>query len=122
MVKQTFKFTVYSQEGLVEHMECLKDQILERDDVSYADVRITHEDETDMTYPEEALENPDEYEELTKEELERQDFVDNTIMDMIRALCGDDEYNGELVGDVRDLVIGYYALPREFYPYLQKKE
>jgi len=83
MIKQTFQFTVYSQEGLVEHMEYLKEQILERDDVSYADVWITHEDETDMTHLEGAEENSEDFEELTKAEIVQQDYVDNTIHKML---------------------------------------
>ena len=67
-------------------------------------------------------ENPEDFEELTKAELERQDFVDNTIWDMVYSLVADDEYNGELVGQIRDAIIDYYKLPREFYPYLQRKK
>jgi hypothetical protein len=128
MIKQIFKFTIYSQNNLEEDMADFKEQILKRDDVSYANVCTVSDDETDMTYPEEAEENPEDFEDLTGEELLQQDFVDNTIMNIIYKLLADfngtadEEYNGELVGDIRDLIINHYNLPREFYPYLRKKE
>jgi hypothetical protein len=65
--------------------------------------------------------------ELTQEQIERQDFVDNTVYDFIRELTGQpSEWNIEMVGAVRDAVrevivdeLGRMT-EQEFYPFLKE--
>ncbi|MBI4339268.1 MAG: hypothetical protein HY680_04880 [Chloroflexi bacterium] len=65
--------------------------------------------------------------ELTEDQLQRQDFVDNSICDLIQALIPGGqglEWDIEMVADVRDC-IGSWLVERKnicdqmkFYPYL----
>lgn len=65
--------------------------------------------------------------ELTKEQIERQDFVDNVIFNMINELIPSDkemEWNIESIGEIRDaiqsqLVERGFCTEQEFYPYTQ---
>ncbi len=68
-------------------------------------------------------------EELTKKQLERQDFVDNEVFDLIKKLIPADkakklQWDIEMIGEVRDM-IRIYAVnhkklmsEQEFYPYI----
>jgi len=65
--------------------------------------------------------------ELTQAQLKQQDFVDNTIYQAIVDLvanfktCTDDlKYDGEVVGEIRDIIIDRYNLPDEFYPSVEE--
>jgi hypothetical protein len=67
--------------------------------------------------------------ELSKQEIERQDFVDNSIFDLLQSLKSSDktiEWNIEMIGDIRD-VIQYWIVERcgasdeaSFYPFLKE--
>ena len=64
--------------------------------------------------------------ELTNEQIERQDFVDNAIFNMINELIPSDkemEWNIEAIGKIRDaiqfqLVERGFCTEQEFYPYI----
>jgi len=63
---------------------------------------------------------------LTKQQLERQDFVDNEIFELIQKFFPDGkqlEWNIEIIGEVRDaienqLVEREIISKKQFYPYL----
>jgi len=55
--------------------------------------------------------------ELSREQLNQQDYVDNAIMNLIYDLVPDTtSYDGEIVGEIRDALITHYNLPDGFYP------
>jgi hypothetical protein len=67
--------------------------------------------------------------ELTKKEIERQDFVDNKIFELINELIPNKQkldWDIEMIGEVRDVisswVVDRYELcgEQEFYAYLVK--
>ena len=67
--------------------------------------------------------------ELTNAQLAQQDFVDNTIWDMLKELTfgklGDDDYDVDLVGPVRDVIQAEFAKrsimsEQEFYPEVER--
>lgn len=66
--------------------------------------------------------------ELTKQQIERQDFVDNAIFNLINELIPSDkemEWNIEFIGVVRDaiqtrLVEKGICSEQEFYPYIEE--
>ena len=66
--------------------------------------------------------------ELTKQQIERQDFVDNAIFNLINELIPSDkemEWNIEFIGVVRDaiqtrLVEKGICSKQEFYPYIEE--
>lgn len=62
---------------------------------------------------------------LTDEELERQDFVDHAIFQMLREVLGKDiEWDISPIGDIRDIIIAHYVNDEEemkFYPYKENK-
>lgn len=66
--------------------------------------------------------------ELTKQQIERQDFVDNAIFNLINELIPSDkemEWNIEFIGVVRDaiqtrLVENGICSEQEFYPYIEE--
>ena len=66
--------------------------------------------------------------ELTKQQIERQDFVDNAIFNLINELIPSDkemEWNNEFIGVVRDaiqtrLVEKGICSEQEFYPYIEE--
>ena len=65
---------------------------------------------------------------LTKQQIERQDFVDNVIFDMINELIPSEkemEWNIEVIGEIRDaiqsqLVDRGICTEQEFYPYIEE--
>lgn len=65
--------------------------------------------------------------ELTKQQIERQDFVDNAIYELLNDVCPTDkhlDWDIELIGNVRDaiqtqLVKRDLCSEQEFYPYLE---
>lgn len=61
--------------------------------------------------------------ELTDLQIERQDFVDGKIYEMIRDVLGKDiEWNIEIIGYIRDIIVKYYVDGTDevdFYPYLE---
>ncbi len=66
--------------------------------------------------------------ELTKNQLKRQDFVDNTIHELLRSLNPSQEeieWNIELIGEIRDVVrqvlVEHLEVTDEmtFYPYIE---
>lgn len=69
--------------------------------------------------------------ELTSKQLEQQDGVDNDIIDLLNKLrpaaSPEIEYNGELVGKIRDAVQEVLCndlkllTEMEFYPYIEEK-
>jgi hypothetical protein len=65
---------------------------------------------------------------LTKEQLSQQDFVDNTIFDMLKTLLpdlGDDEpkWDIEILAEIRDVIVDHYELDlMKFYPYLKNTD
>lgn len=66
--------------------------------------------------------------ELTKQQIKRQDFVDNTIFDLINELIPSGKEMGwdiEAVGEIRDaiqsqLVNRGLCTEQEFYPYIEE--
>lgn len=68
------------------------------------------------------------YMELTKQQIERQDFVDNAIFDLMNRLIPSEremEWDIEVIGEVRDVVQTQLArkgfcTEREFYPYVEE--
>jgi len=55
--------------------------------------------------------------ELSRKQMDQQDYVDNAIMNLIYDLVPDRmTYDGELVGEIRDAIIARYDLSDEFYP------
>ena len=65
---------------------------------------------------------------MTKEQIERQDFVDNAVYDFINELIPSDkemEWDIEAIGEVRDAVqailVGRgFCTEQEFYPYIEE--
>jgi len=66
--------------------------------------------------------------ELTLEQIERQDFVDNAIYDLLNEVAPSDHeipWNIEMIGDVRDiiqtkLVERGICTAQEFYPFIEE--
>lgn len=67
---------------------------------------------------------------LTSKELERQDFVDGEIFELINTISPTSEtvdWNIEMIADVRDRIrfwlVDYYAVivEQDFYPYIPEK-
>ena len=64
--------------------------------------------------------------ELTEQQIERQDFVDNAIFNLIDELVPSDkemEWDIEAIGEIRDaiqsqLVTRGFCTDQEFYPYI----
>lgn len=65
---------------------------------------------------------------LSKEQINRQDFVDNTIFQLINELNPTDkgiEWNIEEIGYVRDCILHLFlsknlCKERDFYPYMEE--
>jgi hypothetical protein len=66
--------------------------------------------------------------ELTDEQINRQDEVDNRIFNMVYSLFAQGNrtnihWDIELIGSIRDVIIKYYHMnpeeQQEFYPYLK---
>ena len=68
-------------------------------------------------------------ENLTNEQIEQQDFVDNAIFNMLCELAprGEVKWDIEVIGDVRDIVSDYFLekgvikSEKEFYPYFDNE-
>ncbi len=66
--------------------------------------------------------------ELTKNQIERQDFVDNTIFELLQTLNPTKEYfdwDIEMIAEIRDTIQHYIinktkCSEQEFYPYIGK--
>ena len=66
--------------------------------------------------------------ELTKQQIERQDFVDNSIFELINELIPSDkemDWDIEAIGEIRDsiqsqLVSRGFCSEQEFYPYIEE--
>ena len=66
--------------------------------------------------------------ELTRQQIERQDFVDNAIFDLMNRLIPSDkemEWDIEAIGEVRDVILAEFerkgiCTEREFYPYIEE--
>ena len=66
--------------------------------------------------------------ELTKKQIERQDFVDNTIFDFLEALNPTNkklDWNIEMIAAIRDVISSYFVdieicKEQEFYPYIEE--
>lgn len=65
--------------------------------------------------------------ELTREQLQRQDFVDNRIFELLQSVHPSSRqlnWNIEMIGDVRDVLETWivqhlgYCTSQAFYPYL----
>ena len=64
--------------------------------------------------------------ELNNKEIKRQDFVDNSIFELLQTLNPTDkefDWDIEMIGNVRDAVQNYIVrktncLEQEFYPYI----
>lgn len=65
--------------------------------------------------------------ELTDEQIERQDFVDNAIYNLINELIPSDnemDWDIEVIGDIRDTIQSHLVekglcLEQDFYPYIK---
>jgi len=67
--------------------------------------------------------------ELTDKQIERQDFVDNAIFNLIQSLNTTDKainWDIEMIGEIRDVVTEWYVhrlgitSEQIFYPYLEE--
>lgn len=66
--------------------------------------------------------------ELTRQQIERQDFVDNAIFDLMNRLIPSDkemEWDIEAIGEVRDVILSQFerkgiCTEMEFYPYIEE--
>jgi hypothetical protein len=66
--------------------------------------------------------------ELTKKQIERQDFVDNSIFELLQSLNPTDkefDWDIEIVGNIRDTVQYHIqqktnCSKQEFYPYIEE--
>jgi hypothetical protein len=66
--------------------------------------------------------------ELSQKQIERQDFVDNAIFELINELIPSDnemEWNIEAIGEIRDsiqsqLVERGFCTEQDFYPFIEK--
>ena len=66
--------------------------------------------------------------ELTKKQIERQDFVDNMIFDLLKTLnptYKQLDWNIEMIAVIRDIISDYFAdieicKEHEFYPYIEE--
>lgn len=66
--------------------------------------------------------------ELTRQQIERQDFVDNAIFDLMNRLIPSDkemEWDIEAIGKVRDVILAQFeregiCTEMEFYPYIEE--
>ena len=64
--------------------------------------------------------------ELTKKQIERQDFVDNAIFDLLETLNPTNkqlDWNIEIIATIRDMISAYFVdieicKEQEFYPYI----
>ncbi len=66
---------------------------------------------------------------LTQQQIERQDFVDNVIFDLIRSVNPTDKelnWDIEMIGEIRDVLKEWLVdklnliTGQEFYPYFEK--
>ena len=66
---------------------------------------------------------------LTQQQVERQDFIDNTIFDLILSINPTDKeinWDIEMIGEVRDVLKEWLVdklnltTEQEFYPYLEE--
>jgi hypothetical protein len=66
--------------------------------------------------------------ELTKKQIERQDFVDNAIYELLLSINPTDknfDWDIEMIGDIRDVIQDYIiqktnCSEQEFYPYIEE--
>jgi len=66
--------------------------------------------------------------ELTKKQIERQDFVDNAIFDLLETLNPTSkqlDWDIEVIGEIRDKICDYFidtdiCKEQEFYPYIDE--
>lgn len=66
--------------------------------------------------------------ELTKAQIEKQDFVDNAISDLIRELNPsreDIDWNIEIIAEIRDRISSYFeeigiCAEQDFYPFIDE--
>jgi len=104
-LKQTIQFTVISENGIALEMEDIQSRLLDHQQVSWVDFEVVKEEETKYTDEDKVF--------------ERQDFVDNTIMDMARALVPDAKHQMHFIAEVREALIREFNLDEnEFYPSL----
>lgn len=65
--------------------------------------------------------------ELTQKQIERQDFVDNSIFELLQNLNPTDnkmEWDIDFIGEIRDLIASRFdemgiCSEKEFYPYME---
>jgi hypothetical protein len=71
----------------------------------------------------------EEYIELTKKQIERQDFVDNEIFELLQTLNPTDntlDWDIEMIGNIREIVRHWFEAKfkdfdeQEFYPYIEE--
>ena len=72
-------------------------------------------------------ENIKQFQELTAEQIERQDYVDNEIHSMMCELSGNDdlEWNIEPIAEIREIIYEYLEKEgvmseMDFYPYMER--
>jgi len=69
-----------------------------------------------------------EYIELTKKQIERQDFVDGAIFELLQDLNPTEQkfdWDIEMIGDIRDIILYFIkkktnCSEQEFYPYIEE--
>lgn len=76
------------------------------------------------------MSNYDRTQELTDEQVERQDDVDNAIFSMLQEVLKDvkidPDWDMEIIGEIRELIEGFYFQSDddiyEFYPWVEEME
>jgi hypothetical protein len=62
--------------------------------------------------------------ELNKKQIERQDFVDNAIFELLQTINPTSQklnWNIEIIGQIRDTIQSYYSFDeQEFYPFIEE--
>ena len=84
-----------------------------------------------MTNPSlyDSIDSVENMKDITKHQIERQDFIDNTIFDLIKSINPTDKkinWDIEMIGEIRDVLKEWLvdrlnlATEQKFYPYLEE--
>jgi hypothetical protein len=61
---------------------------------------------------------------VTKQQIERQDFVDNAISELLQTVNPSNkevDWNIEIIGNIRDIIQSFYNFDeQEFYPFIEE--
>jgi hypothetical protein len=103
-------------EGNIDLANLISEYLLDSDMVSYCDVDTVSEKGTSKTFPEDdqGVDDPDDDDEPETEraKIERWDFVDNTIKDMLKVLnpsCRELKCDIHPISEIREIIIKYFV-------------